>query len=608
MSAPTKRPPLANVQRWQVSAVCLVLAAITFAVFGQTLTHEFINFDDNEYVYENPVVAGGLSLKGLAWVFTHADCYLYHPLTMLSFMADHQFHGLHAGWYHFTNVVLHTASAIVLFLILLQMTGALWRSTFVAAVFAIHPLHVESVAWVSERKDVLSGLFFMLTIGAYVRYARRPSSSARYGLVVLLFAMGLLCKPILVTLPVLLLLLDYWPLQRVESALSLVMEKLPLLALSAAACAMTVLAAQQWIIPSVHVSMPLRIANALVTCKVYLDQMIYPAGLAVFYPFPHDGLPPGEVALAVALLAVLSIVAWRERRKQPWLLMGWLWYLVMLLPVVGVIQVGAFAHADRYTYLAQVGIYMAATWLVAEWGAKWQAGRMIFATLMPAVLAVLMVCAWKQTAYWQNSEVLSAHALACTTDNSTVHLVLGNTFLRKGKVDEAVLQFQQALKISPGYVQVRNNLGNALLQKRRVDEAIVQFQEALKINPNFAEAHSNLGNALDGEGRVDEAITHYQQALRINPGYAEARNNLGYAFYQKGELDEAIAQLQQALQINPAFVEALNNLGNALFRRERVDEAIACYQKALAISPGYTKARTNLERAILQKQTPDKKE
>ena len=277
----------------------MALAAITFAVFGQTADFGFVNYDDNIYVYENAEVAGGLSLKGLAWVFTHTDCSLYHPLTMLSLMGDYQLHGLHAGWYHFTNVLLHTASAILLFLVLRQMTGALWRSAFVAAVFAIHPLRVESVAWVAERKDVLSAFFFMLTLGAYARYVRKPDSPGRYVLVAVAFVLALLSKPTVVTLPFVLLLLDYWPLHRFEQPRKLsglILEKIPLLALAAGACAMTVLAAGKEITTGNIIPMPSRLGNALVSYAVYLRQMVWPGGLAVFYPCPEKGLPAWEMA------------------------------------------------------------------------------------------------------------------------------------------------------------------------------------------------------------------------------------------------------------------------------------------------------------------------
>jgi protein O-mannosyl-transferase len=567
--------------RWRVPVVCLVLAAITFAVFGQTLTHGFVYYDDDVYVYDNPVVAQGLTLKGIAWAFSGVHAYNWHPLTWLSHMLDCQLYGLHPGGHHLTNVLLHIATVIALFLVLRQMTGALWRSAFVAAVFAIHPLRVESVAWVAERKDVLSGLFFMLTVGAYVRYARHPWSPARYGLVVFLFAMGLMCKPMLVTLPLVLLLLDYWPLQRMELGKRLVMEKLPLLALSAASCIVTLLAQHKTIYSEGSYSLPYRVANALAACLVYLGQMVWPAGVAVVYPYPLDGLPRWEWMVAGTLLAGLSAVAMWQRRKQPWLLMGWLWYLVMLLPVIGIIQVGVQAHADRYTYLPQIGIYLAVTWLVAEW----LVSRVALGGLMAGVLAVLMVCAWQQTAYWKDSETLWDHTLACTTGNSTAHFNLGNALEKMGRTDEAITHFQEALQIKPDYSEAHNNLGYVLMQKGRVDEAITHLQSALQIRPDNAEACNNLGMAFGRKGRVDEAIAQYQQALQADPDYAPAHVNLGIAFARLGRVDEAISHLQTALQISPGNAKAHNKLGNVFLQKGNVTEAISHFQEALQIEP-----------------------
>jgi tetratricopeptide (TPR) repeat protein len=589
-------------QRWRVAGICVVLAAITFAVFGQTLRHEFIDFDDGDYVYDNPMVARGLTLKGIVWAFTHFHSANWHPLTWLSHMLDCQFYGLNPAGHHLTNVLLHTATVIALFLVLRQMTGALWRSAFVAAVFAIHPLRVESVAWVAERKDVLSGLFFMLTIGAYVRYARRPRSPACYGLLLLLFAMGLMCKPMLVTLPVVLLLLDYWPLQRVEPGKlsGLVMEKLPLLALSAASCVATVLAQNKAIQSTESYSLPLRFANALVACMIYLGQMVWPTGLAAFYPHPHNGLSAWEVGLAGTLLAGFSAVALRQRRKQPWLLAGWLWYLMMLLPVVGLIQVGGQAHADRYTYLPQIGIYMAVTWQMAEWGASRQACRVAIGGLMAGVLAVLMLCAWKQTAYWKNSETLWNHALGCTTGNYVAHLNLGADLLKKGRVDDAIAFYQKGLQTEPDNAESHNNLANALREKGRVDEAITQYKKALELKPDYAEAQYNLGTTLLQKGNADEAITHYQAALLINPDYAEAHYGLGNALRQKGRVDDAMVHYQKALDIRPDYAEAHYSFGNAFREKGNVNEAISQYQEALETKPDYTAAHVGLGIALLQ--------
>ncbi len=597
-------------QARQVAGVCIGLVLAVLAVFGQTAGFGFVNYDDNNYVYDNPMVARGLTSKGIVWAFSNAHANNWHPLTWLSHMLDCQLYGLHPGGHHLTNVLLHAATGILLFLVLRQMTGALWRSAFVAAVFAIHPLRVESVAWVSERKDVLSGLFFMLTIGAYVRYARRPWSPVRYGLVVLLFALGLMCKPMLVTLPLVLLLLDYWPLQRLETRQlsGLLLEKLPLLVLSAAGCIATLLAQREGIQSVGSFSLPMRLANALVACVVYLGQMVYPAGLVAFYPYPLNGLPAWEVVLAGMLLAGLSAVALGQRRQKPWILTGWFWYLAMLLPVVGLVQVGDQAHADRYTYLPQIGLYVAVTWLVAEWGAKRQAGwlhqgalRVAFGGLMTCVVGGLMFCAWKQAAYWKNSEILWNHALACIPRNDVAQFNLGNAFRQEGKTDEAITHYQNALQIRPNYAQAHDNLGHVFLLKGKVDEAISHFQKALQIQPGLANAHFNLGNALRQEARMDEAIAQFQIALQIKPDFTAARINLGKALFQEGKVEEAIAQYQIALQTNPGDAEGHYDLGVALLQARRADEAILQFQNALQIRPDYALAQNYLGNASLQK-------
>jgi tetratricopeptide (TPR) repeat protein len=591
-----------RVQHWRVAVFCLALAAITFAVFGQTAGFEFVNYDDDDYVYENPVVARGLTLKGIVWVFTHADCAFYHPLTMLSVMGDYQLHGLHAGGYHLTNVLLHTASVILLFLILRQMTGALWRSAFVAAVFAIHPLRVESVAWVSERKDVLSAFFFMLTLGAYARYVRKPSSLIRYLMVAAAFALALLSKPTVVTLPFVLLLLDYWPLRRFEQPgpvhqaeyfgipRRLILEKIPLLALAAGACAMTVLAEGKAIASIDSISMPSRIGNALVSYALYLRQMVWPEGLAAFYPYPGKSHPFWTMALSFLLLALITGGVLAFRRKRRWLLTGWFWYLGMLTPMIGIVQVGSFAHADRMTYLPQIGIYMAVTWLVAEW----QVSRGLLGGMMTGVVAVLMVCAWQQTAYWKDSVTLWTHTVACTSDNAFTSLGLGDALIQTGRVEEAIPHYQKALEINPDLAEAHNNLGNALLQKGKVDEAIAHYQKALEIKADYAEAHNSLGNALLQEGKVDEAISHFQKALQLKPGLAEAHYNLGVALDQMGRVDKAIADYQKALEINPDNAKAHTNLGQDYLQEGNVKEAIPHFQRALQIEPAEPALQNNL--------------
>jgi protein O-mannosyl-transferase len=587
-------------QLWRVPAVCLVLAAITFAVFSQAAGFGFVNYDDGPYVYQNPVVTKGLTLKGVAWVFTHADCGFYHPLTMLSLMGDYQLHGLHAGGFHFTNVLLHAASVILLFLVLRQMTGALWRSAFVAAVFAIHPLRAESVAWIAERKDVLSGVFFMLTLWAYARYVGRPSRG-RYAAVVLAYALGLLCKNTLVTLPFVLLMLDGWPLHRRMAHFGgLVKEKIPLFLLSAGSCVVTVLVPGK-MLDSNRIPFLERLGNALVSYGVYLRQMVYPAGLAVPYLYPPDGLPFWKAALAFVLLAAISMVALACWKKRPYLLVGWLWYLGMLVPMIGIIQISYYAHADRFTYLPGIGLVMAGTWLVGDWSMGWQHRQAVLGGLMAAVIGALMVCACKQTTYWKSNETLWPHTLACTTGNYMGHDNLGSALFEEGRVDEAIIHYKNALQIKPDFAEACLNLGNALLQKGCVDDAITQYRKALQIKPAFAMAHNNLGAIFRQEDRVDDAITEYQNALQIKPDYAEARLNLAKALMQKGRADEAITEYQNALWINPDVAEAQFNLGNALRQKGRVDEAITQFQQALQIKPDFAEAHYNLGNAFLQK-------
>jgi tetratricopeptide (TPR) repeat protein len=610
--------------RWTVPGICIFLAAIVWAVFGQTLGYGFVNFDDDIYVYDNPEVAQGLTLKGIASAFScgHTDNWV--PLTTISHMLDSQFYGLNAGGHHLTNILLHTVTAILLFLVLRQMTGALWRSAFVAAVFAVHPLRVESVAWVAERKDVLGGVFFMLTIGAYVRYARRPWSTVRYGLVLLLFALCLMSKPTVVTLPFVLLLLDYWPLNRFllsapahtgagivwrlenfSVPLRLIAEKIPMLMFSFASCILTVLAERGGIQSVEKFPLHLRIENALVSYAVHVERMFYPAKLAVLYPYPVNGLPLLEIILAFLLLAAISLGVFFWRRKYACLLVGWLWYLGMFVPMIGLIQVGLQAQADHHTYLPQIGLYLLLTWAAADLCAGWRHRRAIMGICTMIILAALIFRAHTQTAYWRNGETLWAHTLACTSDNFVGHHGLGQALFEMGREDEAIAHYQQALQINPGYAVAHYNLGIALFRKGKVDEAIAHYQQALQIKPDYAEAHNNLGGVLLQEGDVDEAIAHLQKALQINPNNAEAHYNLGCALIRKNNADEAITEFQKALQIKPDYAEACYNLGIVLLQKGRADEAITQFQKVLQTKPDYADACYNFGIALSQKGRAD---
>ncbi len=591
-----------------VLGVCIFLAVIVWLVFGQTLRHEFVRFDDDQYVTENLVVQKGLTWEGFCWALTYGRIGHWHPLTWLSHMLDCQLYGLNAGGHHLTNVLLHTATTILLFLVLRRMTGYLWRSAFVAAVFAIHPLRVESVAWVAERKDVLSAFFFMLTLAAYVRYAHRPPSMIRYGAVVLFFALGLLSKNMLVTMPFVLLLLDYWPLNRLSSCtprvlLRLMAEKIPLLALTVGSCVATALVPER--LTDGKLPFGLRMENAVVSYVTYLWQMICPSGLACVYPNPANYLPPWQVAGAVGLLLAISGAAWAFRRTHPCLIVGWLWYVGMMIPVIGIVQISYYAHADRYTYLPQIGLYLLLTWTAADLCAGWRHRRWLLGGLATGILTALIFCAHTQTSYWRNSELLWTHTLACTTDNYVAHNNLGYSLPEKERLDEAMAQYQKALQINPNFAMAHNNLGNALLQTSNVDEAIAHLQKAVQINPDYPSFHNNLGNALLQMSNVDQAIAQYQTALQINPDYAGACYNLGRALLKKGSLDEAMVYFQKALQLRPDYAEACNNLGSTLLQKGSVDEAITQYQKALQLRPDYAGACYNLGNALLKKGNVD---
>ena len=525
--APTK--PHKRDDRFTVLAICALLAATIWIAFGGALGNDFVNFDDGPYVYANPEVNHGLTPTGVLHAFTQTHADNWHPLTWLSHMLDCQVYGLKPAGHHATSVLIHTANAILLFLILRRLTNALWRSALVAAIFALHPLRVESVAWVAERKDVLSGLFFLLTIAAYLRYARRPSIP-RYFLVAGLFVLGLMCKPMLVTLPLVLLLLDYWPLNRWQNStpLRLIAEKLPLLALSAVSCIITFLAQTGAIKPFDQVPLTLRLLNALTSCAVYIGQMFWPSGLAVLYPFPSSGLPAWQIILAATSILGATAIAFVLRRRQPYLLAGWLWYFVMLVPVIGFFQVGAQAHADRYTYLPSIGLTLALVWLVADACVGNRLWRTAATVCSVVILAALIVSTRTQTTYWRNSQTLWTHALRATTGNFIAYNNLGTAFYEKGEIENAITEYEAAVALRPDYEEAHFNLGTALIQKNNPDDAIAEFQAALRLDPNHAQAHINLATALVQMGDPASAIAHLQTALKIDPTNIEANHNLAW--------------------------------------------------------------------------------
>jgi protein O-mannosyl-transferase len=606
---------------WVIVCVCIFLAVLTWIVFGQTLRYDFVNYDDPRYVYQNTKITSGINMGSIAWAFTHVHAENWHPLTTITHMLDCQLYGLKAGWHHFTNVLLHAVAAILLFLALQHMTGALWRSAFVAAVFAIHPLHVESVAWMAERKDVLSGVFFMLTLLAYVHYARAPSPW-RYLIVAFMFALGLLSKPMLVTVPFVLLLLDYWPLHRIRGErsnagsqlLKLLLEKIPLIALSAVSSTITFLAQRGALGWTEQLPMLARINNAIVAYIVYMRQMFWPANLAVFYPHPESRLPSWEIGLGLAVLIGLTAAAILVRRNAPYFITGWLWYLGMLVPVIGLVQVGWQGHADRYTYLPQIGLYIAGTWTVADLTASWRRQRIVLGAAALLVIGALTWNARIQTSYWRDSETLFTHALAVTKNNDVAENNLGIVFLERGQLDDAISKLQAAIDLRPENGPAHNNLAKALLQKGRLPEAMIHYRKFLEVEPQNVDARNILGTALIQQGHVREAMAQWQEALAIEPENGNAANNLAWVFATCPEDPirdgrRAVELAEKALRVSGGKIPMIFRvLAAAYAENGRFPQAIETAQRGaeLANSQGNSALAAELQSniALYQAGTP----
>ena len=606
---------------WVSICVCICLTALTWVVFGQVLWHDFINYDDPRYVYENTKITGGLSISGIAWAFSHIHSMNWHPLTTISHMLDCQLYGLNAGWHHFTNVLLHTLAAILLFLALQQMTDAVWRSAFVAAVFAIHPLRVESVAWVAERKDVLSGVCFMLTLLAYVYYTRAPSLR-RYLAVVLVFVLGLMSKPMLVSLPLVLLVLDYWPLRRIERHTSdtgrqlfmPVLEKIPLIALSAVSSVVTFLVQKGAVGWTEDLPILERINNAAVSYVLYIWQMFWPMNLAVFYPHPENRLPLWEIISSLLLLICITAVAIVLRKKRPYLITGWLWYLGMLVPVIGLVQVGWQGRADRYTYLPQIGLYIAITWAVADLTSLWRRQRTILSAAAILVIGALGLCAWVQTSYWRDSETLFRHALAVTVNNDVAENNLGIVFLRQGKVDEAISLLQTAVDLRPDNSPAHENLAKALLQKGQVADALIHYRKLLELQPDNIEVHNIVGTVLIQQGRVGEGVEEWQKVLAVQPDNGNAMSNLAWVFATSPDQSlrdgpKAVELAQQAVRLSGGRIPILfRTLAAAYAESGEFSKAIQTAQQGieLANSQGNSGLATELQGniALYQGQRP----
>jgi tetratricopeptide (TPR) repeat protein len=569
-------------------AVAAALAALVLVVFWPTLANDFVNYDDDRYVTDNPNVQQGFGAASLRWAWTTGHFY-WHPLTSMSHILDWRLYGDDAAGHHATSVCLHAANTALVFLLLAAMTGAEWRSALVAALFGLHPLRVESVAWVAERKDVLSAFFWLLTTLAYAWYARAPSRR-RMALVALGLALGLMAKPMLVTLPFTLLLLDYWPLGRWrtrDDLWPLVREKLVLLPIVAASVVVTFALVDTGVMTLEEIPLAVRLQNALVSYVAYLGKTLWPVGLYVPYLHPRGGLPVPSVVAAAALLGAVTAVAWRQRAMRPYLLVGWLWYLGTLVPVIGLTQAGEQAMADRFTYVPLLGVVTAIVWLLPArppWAVA--AGAVL-------VLALLVHRTRAQIAVWRDSVTLFSHALAVDERNPVAHLNLGYALGERGDLDAARRHLERALELRPHSPRAHVGLGNVLVSSGRTDAAVAHYREALAMDPDAKHALANLGLALANLGRPDEAIPLYRRALALDPSFAIAHRYLGVALANRGQTAEALAEFEQAVRLDARDADAWNGLGVTLMAVGRVPEGLAAVDRALALNPRLAQAHVN---------------
>jgi tetratricopeptide (TPR) repeat protein len=585
------------------------LAAFTVALYAPALRCQFLILDDPVYVSENRQVLAGLTPHSIAKAFLVNTAGNWHPLTLLSHMLDCQIYGLRPWGHHLTNVLLHAANSVLLFLVLMRMTGAVWRSACVAALFAVHPAHVESVAWVSERKDVLSSFFCLLAVCAYIRYAEEfkvQSSKFKvyYGLYVVLFAMALMAKPMAVTLPFVLLLLDFWPLERVRgldwpSWRRLGAEKWPCFALCAIWCGIAVWAQRvgHAVSSTSELSVSERIIHTPIAYLDYIRVLLFPWHLSAFYPYQHheSAVWSGAAFLALALITWLALAGARQR---PYLAVGWLWFLGMLVPVIGLVQVGGQAWADRYVYLPSIGFFVIVVWAGAEWSAR----NSLVKLIMPIVIVALAIVTWGEIHYWKDTRTLFGRAMDVTVNNYIAMTLVGTAEEDEGKRDDAILLYRRALVCKPKYPEAHFFLGRALDAKGQTAEATSEYREALRLEPDFDTAHIMFGLLLAKEKKFNAAVAHYKAALMSNPESASAESDWGMALMQQGRWKESIVHYRQALRLNPTLAEARANLGVAYLQTERLAEGTAELREALKINPSDTETRINLALALNQQQ------
>jgi len=612
--------PNKDLQRYRVYIASIFLLLITTVVYLPVRHYGFFAIDDNTYVYENNNVNTGLSWDNICWAFTAGRASNWHPLTWLSQMLDVQVFGLHPGAFHVVNLFFHLANTLLLFLILQRMTAAFWPSLFVAGLFALHPLHVESVVWIAERKDVLSTFFMMLTLWCYLAYVRRPGWG-RYLLIILFFALGLMAKPMLVTLPFLLLLCDYWPLSRFSqvrpaaTALNnpktqagrklslgrLLVEKIPLFALAAASGIVTFLVQRAGgaIQSSQAIGFSIRLASAAESYWRYIGHMLWPTRLSVFYPHLGAG-PAWRVALAVAgLLAVTAVCIWQARRRA-YLLIGWLWYLGTLLPVIGLIQVGGQLIANRYTYIPLIGPFMAITWLSYDLLGRGKAGRVVLGTAAAVILVGLVHCTRFEVGLWASETALFRRALQVTYWNHLAHHMLGLALVKEGKVEEGIEQYRKALQIRPDEFLTHLAMAMALSRVGQTDEAIKHYQNALEIKPDSWAVYNNLGDIFNKQGQSEQALHYFEEAVRLNPASTVVHTNLAHLLSKQGRYEEALTHYQQILLINPRDFDATNGMAVALYRLQKYPPAIQYFRRAVELNPQAAGARSNLAAALAQ--------
>jgi tetratricopeptide (TPR) repeat protein len=592
------RPPADR--PWLRTAIGAILFAATFCLFSRALENDFVNYDDPDYVTANAHVKAGLTAAGMKWAFLSGEASNWHPVTWWSHMLDASLFGARPAGHHATSVFLHAVNAVLVFRVFGQMTGAWWTSAALAALFAWHPLRVESVAWVAERKDVLSGMFWWLALWGYVEYAQRRSGVKDHGrawifYLLSLFALGvgLMTKPMLVTLPCVLLLLDYWPLERFGRGASatnhrsilprLVLEKVPFFALAIGSSVVTYLVQKGGGSVSMALSLEARLANAVVAVARYLGKFFWPADLAVLYPHPARWAL-GIVAVSAIVVIGLSALAWQQRRRRPWIPVGWLWFLGTLVPVIGLVQVGLQSMADRYTYVPIIGVQVAVLWIVRE-GMPSPASRRTGIVAGSIALAASSVLTWRQLGVWKNSFTLFDQAIAVTERNYLAHDNRGLFLVRAGKVEEGMADYRRALAINPVYLNAHNNLGYALAGQGRFAEAIPEYRAALRENPEHLEVRNNLANALSDVGQLAEAMEHYEFVLARHPDHVNALNGSAVVLAMQQRVPEAKARLERSLRLDPDNPSAHNNIANVCSMLGELDEAIRHYGRAAELNP-----------------------